>query len=72
LNKQDKLAQTDRKHRCKHTGDNGEDGRHLEKITKTGETDPGGTEARFVAPMSENAVTIELLCGDSKPSIKHL
>jgi hypothetical protein len=30
LTKQNKLAQTNREHRYKYTGDNGEDGRHLE------------------------------------------
>lgn len=29
LNEQNELAQTDRQHRCKYPGDNGEDGRHL-------------------------------------------
>jgi hypothetical protein len=31
LNKQNKLAQTDRKHRYKYLGDIGEDGQHLEQ-----------------------------------------
>jgi hypothetical protein len=45
LDKQNKLA-TDRELRYKYTGDNGEDGRHLEgggDNTKTGETDQGVT-----------------------------
>jgi hypothetical protein len=38
--------QTNKKHRCQYTGDNGEDGRHLEVVdtsTKTSETDQGVT-----------------------------
>jgi hypothetical protein len=38
--------QTNREHRYKYTGDNGEDGRHLEWVgtsTRTGETDQGVT-----------------------------
>ena len=43
--KQDELAQRDRKHRDKYTGDNK---RHLEGVetsTRTGETDQGVTES---------------------------
>jgi hypothetical protein len=46
-NIQDELAQTDRKHRFKYPGDNGEDGWHPEVVetsTRTGETDQGVTE----------------------------
>lgn len=43
LNKQDELAQTDRKHRYKYPGVSGEDGR-VETSTRSGETDQGVTE----------------------------
>jgi hypothetical protein len=44
-NIQDELAQTDRKHRFKYPGDNGEDGRHLEGVEiSTGEADHGVTK----------------------------
>ena len=43
---QTKGTGTDRKHRYKYPGDNGEDGQHLEGVetsTRTGETDQGVT-----------------------------